>query len=129
MLRLSASQIKALDEAAARRFQQRMVQHIRRYFPEQCSILSADEIVMQVERNIASAKAYGITEKRDVCRYLNIVMAMGGSAAAMEEQAWATRILHNPSLSARARLLLLDRAVADILCQDDGTDGGEADGS
>lgn len=111
MLELSESQIKALDELAERNYHQRLLQHVQQCFPQQCLNLDEQVLHQRVNAILNAAKAVGLDEKRDILRFLNLFMILGIAGARVQTYPWVQEILERSALSAKARLLLLDRAV------------------
>jgi hypothetical protein len=73
-------------------FESRMIVHLRKCFAAHCATLSDDELRESVRRGTESAARYGISEERDVCKFIDIGMVHGPG---FDQSPWAAKILND----------------------------------
>jgi len=95
MLRIRKEQMDAFSQAAARSFEDRMVEHLTEFFPEQCEALGEPETREAIQHGINRAKTYGIISERDVCKYIDLMFTFGRDFDEDAELPWAGRILND----------------------------------
>jgi hypothetical protein len=93
MLTITAKQAEALHQDLRRRFIDRMVAHIRQYFPRQFDVLGEPEVRVWIEAGIQRSGEYGIVSERDVCKYIDIMMVFGREFDKDPACSWAPPIL------------------------------------
>jgi hypothetical protein len=99
MLIIRKEQMQVLEQAAFGGFEDRMVVHLQRFFPEQYAALDDDGMRETVRYGIEWAKSYSIVDERDVCRYIDLMIVFGRHFDTSPETLWAGRILNQESLT------------------------------
>lgn len=94
MLKIRAEQLEAYSQAEVERFGEWMAAHLRRFFPRQCKPLGDDQLNETIRFGIARAATYGIKAKRDVCKYIDLVIVLGRDFDKDGTLAWAGEILN-----------------------------------
>lgn len=112
MLVIRAEQMVALGESIKRRFEREMADHLSTFFPEQCAALRADELSLFIQTTIDRALAYGIDCERDVCKFLDVAMALGNDFDRSDEHPWSREILSDEMLVGQEKI---DRLVQEAL--------------
>jgi hypothetical protein len=110
MLVIRDEQLAAFSEAGRKRFEAWMQAHLRRFFPRQCDALGDTKIEETIRYGIERAKSYGITVKRDVCKYLDLMVLFGRDFDTSPRLPWAGRILKGKA-SAAAKVEALHTAA------------------
>src|SRR5215813_12793052 len=64
-------------EIAERRFIDETIEHLRVYFPAECSQESEQEVRTKAELAVANAKRLGFVSRCDVSRFVDLVWAFG----------------------------------------------------
>ncbi len=119
MMTLQKSQIAAVGERLARRWEDTMVVHLQTFFPERALELGERGLMQAVELGLKKAARYGIHSERDVCKYLNFMFAYGFDFDTDPELPWAHAILVRDDLvRANVKMHLLEEAA---MGDDDGT--------
>lgn len=77
MLRIRKAQMEALSRAVAGDYEDRMVTHLARFFPEESSALGEGAVRERIRLGVARAAAHGVDGERDVCLFLNLMIALG----------------------------------------------------
>lgn len=112
MLLIRNVQVRALQKEMLRRFEDRLIEHGIRYFPEIAGRLGDDlrEAVRHTERR---ARNYGFDTQREVCKYLNLQCLFGRNFDRDPACAWALDLLNTslpgPPKMERLYALALDR--------------------
>ena len=76
MLTIRKEQIAALSAAEVRKFIDRVVTHVRKFFPDQVEALGEEKTRENIRYGITRAAAYGISAEREVCRYIDVMFAL-----------------------------------------------------
>jgi hypothetical protein len=93
MLTITAQQADALHKDLRRRFVDRMMAHVRQYFPRQFEKLGEPIVREWVEAGIKRSGEYGIVSERDVCKYIDVMMVFGREFDKDPNCSWAPPIL------------------------------------
>jgi hypothetical protein len=112
MLVIRAEQMIALGASVRRRFEREMADHLSAFFPEQCAALRNDELSMFIQTTIDRALGYGIDRERDVCKFLDVAMAIGKDFDRSDEYPWSREILADEMLVGQEKI---DRLVQEAL--------------
>lgn len=91
MLVLRNAQLAALGASAQRRFEERLLAHLERFFPHLCAQLGEAGLRQLCQDGIARARTYGLRSERDLCKYINLILVFGPGFD--REQPWAAEIL------------------------------------
>ena len=91
MLAISRAQVDALAVHARKHFEARVLDHLRPHFPALFAALGGDEMRVVVEEGARRANDHGFLAERDVCRYVDLMCALGWDFD--EELPWAAEIL------------------------------------
>jgi len=115
MLTIRQSQIEIFSAVEVRRFEDWMVSHLRRFFPLQCAALAEAELRESIQRGIVRAARYGIRTKRDVCKFIDVMIVLGEDFDSAEAPDWARKILSRPGdsgMKIKTLLLVAKRRLA-----------------
>ena len=100
MLVIRPEQIAVFSEAAVQNFEDWMLAHLKRFFPEECAESGEPKIRRRIRDGTNRAATYGITSKRDVCKFIDLIMMLGPDFGSDPRFPWATEILERPVDSA-----------------------------
>ncbi len=90
-----------------RKFEDWTLAHLQRFFPRQCARAGEPQLRKWVRHGVRRASIYGITAKKDVCKYIDVMMVLGPDFDADPKFPWAPGILAGSgSPDARMRALL-----------------------
>ena len=70
-----------------------MLVHLRKFFPKQCAALGELQLRETIGHGIRRAAHYGITAKRDVCKYIDLMIVFGRDFDSDKRFRWAREIL------------------------------------
>lgn len=116
MLIIRKEQIAALAAAGEQRFQERVAEHVRRFFPERCEAIGQEASRERIQQAVDRAREHGFSSARDLCHYVDLVFACGPDFD--REQAWAREVLEDEAPTARAARMdvLRSRALEWLEC-------------
>jgi len=119
MLRIRNEQWTELSSATQRSFEQRMVVHLRKFFPQQCEALGATDLQDTIAHGIERAKTYDIVTERDVCLYIDLMMVFGRDFDTNPNLSWASYLLQDPHVNYPAHKIdqLYDTALRELKTQ------------
>jgi hypothetical protein len=98
MLKIRKEQNDELAKAALKRFEDSMVVHLNKFFPEECELLGADGTRQAIRYAVERAAGYDIVSERDVCVYADVMFAFGRDFDHSRNVPWAGQILNDKSL-------------------------------
>lgn len=98
MLRIRPAQMAVLSELEVRKFEDWMVVHLRRFFPDQCAAIGERRLLETIRYGIRRAAHYGFTAKRDVCKYIDLMIVFGRDFDTGQRTPWAAEILKKRAL-------------------------------
>ncbi len=90
---IRANQMRALEQAAAAGFEQRMIERIRTCFPRHAEVLSGPRLQTVVRQAAAKAQAHALTTERNIALFLDLVCVLGIGFDADPQVPWAARML------------------------------------
>lgn len=93
MLVIREAQLQMLSEARYDAFAARMVEHLRRVFPEWAEGHTSETLHAFVRQGMARARRYGFEVELDLARYLHVMRYLGESFDQSPEHAWAPALL------------------------------------
>jgi hypothetical protein len=108
MLTIRREQFALFSQQEVRKFEDWMVLHLKKFFPGQCETAGDQQIRDLIQHGIRRAARYGITAKKDVAKYVDLMIVLGRNFDSDQQSQWATDILGSPEgASARMQQLLL----------------------
>jgi len=113
MIRIGRDQGKALEAASIDSFESRMLEHLRRHFPDHAARLGETKARSVVRDGMSRSAAYGIVSERGVCTYIDLMVAFGEDFDRSPKYPWAREILFGLDLKSPATRIdrLHDRAL------------------
>jgi hypothetical protein len=87
------AQMKALKNQRAREFKEKTLAHLRRFFPRRCAAAGDDRMLELIEEGIGRAARHGFQAERDVCRFIDLMVAFGARFDEDAQQGWAAEAL------------------------------------
>ena len=96
MLRIRAEQFQLLSHAEVENFEEWMVAHLKRFFPVQCRAVGDSRLRETIQTGIERAARYQITARRDVCKYIDLMVVFGRDFDTDRRYPWANTISSYP---------------------------------
>ena len=119
MLRIRQEQMKVLSDYMLKRFEDRMVAHLRREFPVKCEAMGEEAVRDSIREGLCRAPRYGLEAEAHVARYVDLMYMLSHDFDTDAERPWAAAVLNDKSLGPRAKLQKLDeRAQQELNGQD-----------
>lgn len=100
MLTIRQEQFAVFSQLAVQKFEDWMLAHLRQFFPQQCRAAGESRLRETIQYGIQRAAVYDITSKRDVCKYIDLMIVFGRDFDTDKRFPWAAEILgkrRNPS--------------------------------
>lgn len=95
MLVIRDKQIKALEDAAARNFENELVQHIKEFAPKHSEVIQDKGVRGVVRLGIERAETYGFTKRGPTRFYVELMFMFGSDFDTDFQLPWAEEILTN----------------------------------
>jgi hypothetical protein len=77
MLTIRQAQFAVLSQLEVRKFEDWMLVHLKKFFPRQCAVAGDTRLREMVQHGIERAAGYGVTARRDVCKYVDLMIVFG----------------------------------------------------
>ena len=104
MLVIRNDQIAALERARLSAFEDKMIDHLKRVYPDWAPRLSAEDQRAFVRRGIERARAFGFETELDIARYLHVMHDLGRDFDQSLEHPWAAVLLQSTELTATEKM-------------------------
>lgn len=114
MLTMRSKQMEAFSEAALKRFEETMVAHLKKFFPDYCEAAGAPKVREFIRYGVKRAASYQITAERDVSRYVDLMVSLGADFDNDEQLPWAGEILRTRN-SPEVRISILLKTAEEHL--------------
>ena len=93
MLTIRKEQAAVFEEASRLDFENRMMAHIKKFFPEHFATLEEGKTRQLIQFAIERAATHGIVNERDVCKFTDLMVAFGPGFEQDPKCPWAAKIL------------------------------------
>jgi hypothetical protein len=103
MLKIRNEQLEVLEQAAVRSFEDRMVEHLKRFAPGHFKILKEEDIRGCVRLGVERAQTYGLISERSVRIYVQTMFMLGSSFDTDPQYPWAAEMLGDEEQGAAER--------------------------
>lgn len=94
-MKIRDEQLEAFTEDRTAKFEQYMVDHLRRWIPDQCAELGQEEVRKRIRNGIDRAAMHDIYGQRDLARFIDLTFVLGPRFVQGPEHPWARRILED----------------------------------
>lgn len=111
MLVIRKPQMETLAGHCRLEFEQRMVAHVNRSWPERSKAMGPEAVRQSVREAVAQAAACGITAEYDVARFIDLRYALALDFDRSPRWPWAAKILGDSDLSGHDKVERLWRAA------------------
>lgn len=116
MLILRKEQMQALGDYLYKKFENRMVIHLNRFFQKTCGELGEAKTRELIRAGVKRAAIYNILGERDVCKFIDIMCSLGEQFDEDPTLPWARKILLDKTVKTpRRRMEVLCSAAIDHL--------------
>lgn len=114
MLKIRSEQMEALEQAAIRNFEQRLLQHLREYFPKHTKLMAEEQLKKVIHYGWERAQTYGLTAENSITLFTDLMFLLGRGFDTDPQLPWAAEIL-NKELSDEERTQTLYEKAIDYL--------------
>lgn len=97
-LQMRDEQMVAFSEQARDVFVERVVGHIKEFFPAHYEAIGNSDTEGLVRHGMERAASYGISEESLVCQYVDLMLLHGPDFDVDPACGWSRKILENPKL-------------------------------
>jgi hypothetical protein len=101
MLVIRNRQMAVFAQVEIRKFVDRMVVHLHKFFPKQCEAMGEPQLWETIGYGIKRAAAYGIMAERDVNKYIDLMVVFGPDFDTDKRFPWAGETLRTQKDPAR----------------------------
>ena len=115
MLKIRAEQMAVLEAYMTRQFENKMIVHLRKNFPNETQESSENELRSFTQVGIRQAKGYGVELEKDIQGYLEMMMIYGIDFDANPKTAWAGEILRTKDIDGTTKMNRLDDYELNLL--------------
>jgi hypothetical protein len=106
MLTIRRKQMAVFAEVETKKFVDRVVVHLKKFFPKQCEAMGDSQLPETIRYGIKRAASYNIKAQRDVSRYVDLMMVLGHDFDRDKRLPWAGEVLRARN-SAEVRISML----------------------
>ena len=99
MLTIRREQLTVFSDVEVRRFEDWTIDHLKRFFPKECAAAGDIRLRSLVQHGILRARSHRITAKRDVVKYVDLMLVLGRDFDTDRRLRWAANILAQRSPS------------------------------
>jgi hypothetical protein len=104
-------QIEGLKVGKRQRFEEGVVAHLERAYPEEVWNISTDDLRERVHSSVEKALSYGIDIEKDVSSYVDLTFELGENFDEDPQQEWAGEILRDESLSGAEKIAKIKKIL------------------
>lgn len=126
MLTIRGPQLSDLHAQSLRRFEEDLVEHVRRHFTNHMRTLGEPQIRRVVAYALERGRGHGFTSERNLCLYLSLMLMLGGHFDVDVRLPWAAQILAEPAVPT-LRIDRLTNEAMDYLDRVAGADDHDID--
>jgi Domain of unknown function (DUF4123) len=92
-------QFQALGEASRKDFEDRMVRHVCKLFPDPCKTLGEDGVRGLIRHGMARAAVYHLSREADLCKFIELMFAFGRDFDQNPKMPWASLTFLDDSIA------------------------------
>ena len=96
MLTIRQAQLAVFSQLEVQKFEDWTLAHLQKFFPRQCATLGERQVRESIRHGVRRAAHYGITAKRDVCKYIDLMIVFGAILIRTGNPAGPARSSANP---------------------------------
>lgn len=100
MFILKQHQVEAFHAEGLRELHDKIVDHLRAFFPHRCAALSPEALRAEVEEAARRAAAHGIDDERDICAYVDLHFVFGPDFESDPACPWARALTDDEDAAA-----------------------------
>ena len=109
-MKIRSQQMSAMEAYSRKQFEDRMIAHLRKEFPEETQEAQDEEVRALVVEQIDKAASYDIVLEDDLAIYIDRAACYGGDWDSSQD--WAKAILNDEKLDGSGKILEIRRYEA-----------------
>src|SRR5438045_8647207 len=107
MVTIRAAQMSIFSQLEVQKFEEWLLLHLKKFFPRQYKASSERQLRQTIQYGIKRAEAYDVKTRRDVCKYIDLMIVFGRDFDIDDRYPWAREILgRRRNSSAKMRAVL-----------------------
>lgn len=114
MLTIRQEQLAVFSQAEVQKFEDWVLVHLKKFFPGECAAAGDQRLREMIQHGITRSSAYRITSRRDVAKYVDLMIVFGRDFDVDRRLPWAARILRRKTDSGLRMQELLRAAKANL---------------
>ena len=114
MLGIRRERFAIFSQTEMTKFEDWMVAHLTKFFRRECGVLGELKLRATIQYGIQRAANYGLTAKRDVCKYIDVMIALGRDFDTDVRFPWAPQILTEQTTPGTRAQGVLNAAVSHL---------------
>lgn len=99
MQQIREEQERILKTAIKINYQDRMIEHVEKFFPDHFAALGQENTRALIDYGVEKAGNYQIISERDVCIYIDLMLALGVDFDESGDYPWAEKILTDDEIT------------------------------
>ena len=104
MLAIRNDQIAALERARLVMFEDKMIDHMRRVYPDWIGQVTPEDLRAFVRHGMERARVYGFETELEIARYLHVMHDLGRDFDESRQHPWAAALLNDAQLTAAEKM-------------------------
>ena len=114
MLVMRETQMATFEQAAIHNFENRLLEHLKEFFPRHCEIFGEEQVRKVIRLGIERAEQYELVSERDLHLYVGLMFMLGSYFDQDPQLPWAAKILKDENIADPSDRIdqLHDRAMA-----------------
>ena len=98
------SQMSAFEEQMRKNFEDRMVEHLNKFFPQSTTEMGEEAVRQAIRKGMDQATYYFIERECDVARFIDLKFAIHMDFDEHEEMTWARQILDDDTITGEDKM-------------------------
>ena len=98
MLVMRDAQMGTFEQAAVHNFENRLLSHLKEFFPRHCEILGDEQVRKVIRLGIERAEQYELFSERDLHLYVGLMFMLGSYFDQDPQLPWAAKILTDENI-------------------------------
>lgn len=111
MLSIRKEQFEVLRQYMKQRFEDRMVLHLSRVFPDQTKAKDETALRELIKKGVAKSATYGINTERVVCSFIDWMVEFSEDFDISKEYGWMRKTLDSKQLSGPSKVMSIRRQL------------------
>lgn len=108
MLTIRKEQLAVLAAEEMRKFENRLLVHVKKCFPEQYREEEEAKIRKTLQYGVQRAAAHRFSCEREICKYIDLMLVFGSD---FDRSSWASSVLDNPEIGPKRKMKQLFKAA------------------